>query len=61
MIKEFSLERANSVANYFIAKGIKKERIITIGNGDSKPADPENPSGAVNRRTEFLFKTKVGY
>lgn len=60
-IEEFSLERANSVANYFIAKGIKKERIVTIGNGDSKPADPENPSGAVNRRTEFLFKTQVGY
>lgn len=60
-IEEFSLERANSVAKYFISKGIEKERIITVGNGDSKPLNTENLSAAENRRTQFLFKTSLGY
>jgi len=60
-IKQFSKERAESVANYFINKGISKERIMVVGNGDSKLLDPENPAGAVNRRTEIYFKTAMGF
>lgn len=60
-IKQFSKERAESVANYFINKGISKERIMVVGNGDSKLLDPENPAGAVNRRTEIYFKTTMGF
>ena len=58
---EFSEERANSIANYFIKNGIPAERIVTVGNGDMKLADPENPASAVNRRTTISFKTNVGY
>ena len=64
-IIEFSKQRANSVAEYFIENGISKDRIIIIGNGDLKPIDPENLAAEVNRNTKFLFKEvkeeKKGY
>ena len=60
-INDFSKDRANSVADYFISKGIDAERIIIVGRGDSNPIDTENLAAAVNRRTEFYFKTKLGY
>ena len=58
---EFSLQRANAIADYFIKNGIPAERIVTVGNGDMKLADPENPASSVNRRTGISFKTNVGY
>lgn len=60
-IVEFSRLRAQSIANYFISKGIPEERIIVIGNGDNNPINPDTPAAAENRRTEIFFKTKVGY
>lgn len=58
---EFSLQRANAIADYFIKNGISAERIVTVGNGDMKLADPENPASSLNRRTGISFKTNVGY
>ena len=60
-IIKFSEERAQAVADYFVAHGIDPNRIIVIGNGDFKLADEENPAGPANRRTEFYFKTVRGY
>ena len=60
-IIEFSRLRAQSIANYFVSKGIPEERIIVIGNGDQNPINPATPAAAENRRTEIFFKTKVGY
>ena len=60
-IREFSRQRAQSIANYFIQHGIEEERIIIVGNGDSNPLNAENPAAAENRRTEIFFKTKMGY
>lgn len=60
-IEDFSRQRAQSVADYFISHGIDAKRIIVVGRGDSNPLDAENMSSAVNRRTEFFFKTKMGY
>ena len=60
-IIEFSRLRAQSIADYFVSQGIPAERIIVIGNGDTKPLNPDEPAAAENRRTEILFKTKVGY
>lgn len=60
-IREFSKQRAQSIANYFIQHGIEEERIIIVGNGDSNPLNSENPAAAENRRTEIFFKTKMGY
>ena len=60
-IIEFSRKRAQAVANYFISKGIPAERIIVLGNGDTKPQNPNDLAAAENRRTEISFKTKIGY
>ena len=60
-IINFSLQRANAIADYFIKNGISAERIVTVGNGDLELADPENPGAPINRRTEISFKTNVGY
>lgn len=50
-----SKNRAQSVANYLINKGIKAERIKTIGYGASKPVAPndEEAGRKLNRRTEI--------
>ena len=60
-IVEFSKQRANSIAEYFVSQGIAEERLIVIGNGDSNPLNKENTAAAENRRTEIFFKTKMGY
>ncbi len=58
--EKLSLERAKSVHNYLISKGINKERINYKGYGESQPiATNETEEGrALNRRTEFKI---IGY
>jgi len=53
--KELSKARAKSVYNYLLSKGVKKENIIYIGYGSSKPiADNSTEEGrSVNRRVEI--------
>ncbi|HWZ89439.1 MAG TPA: OmpA family protein, partial [Polyangiaceae bacterium] len=48
-------QRALTVKNAAIAKGVKKERVIAVGFGQTKPlADNTTDEGrAKNRRTEF--------
>ncbi len=49
--------RANSVANYFRGKGVKPERLTTIGYGETRPA-ADNGSEAgreQNRRVELTL------
>lgn len=50
-----SQKRADACKKYFIAKGVKAERITSIGYGDMNPiADNETIEGrATNRRTEI--------
>jgi len=56
-----SQNRAQSVVDYLIQKGISKERLVAKGYGESKPIAPNsNPDGTdnpvgrqKNRRTEF--------
>ena len=60
-ITEFSLARAQAVADYFISHGIDANRIVVIGNGDFKPLNSDNLAAPENRRTEFYFKTVRGY
>jgi outer membrane protein OmpA-like peptidoglycan-associated protein len=55
-----STSRANTVKKYFIANGIDANRIIAVGNGNSKMI--VDPAGSVadtmpNRRTDIFFKT----
>ncbi len=59
--EKLSQQRAESVVNYLISKGIKPERLKAKGYGESKPVAPnenadgsDNPEGrAMNRRTDF--------
>jgi len=50
-----SLNRAKSVVNYLIGKGININRLLPIGFGDSKPvASNDTEEGKkLNRRTEI--------
>ncbi len=50
--KTLSLNRAKTVADYLISKGIKTERITYNGFGDTKPISDNK---AQNRRVEFVF------
>lgn len=59
--QKLSQERAKSVVDYMISKGIATERLVAKGYGESKPIaanefedGTDNPDGrALNRRTEF--------
>ncbi|MDX2173354.1 MAG: OmpA family protein [Bacteroidota bacterium] len=59
--EKLSQQRAESVVNYLISKGIQAERLKAKGYGESKPVAPnetpegkDNPEGrAKNRRTDF--------
>ena len=53
-----SEERAKTVKNYFVANGIDPDRIIVVGNGNTKMiVDPGSPDAELNRRTDIFFKT----
>lgn len=50
-------ERAKAVAKYFIACGIDPNRLITVGNGNTKMlVDPGASDAYLNRRTDVFFK-----
>ena len=55
---KLSEERAKTIKNYFVANGIDPNRIIVIGNGNSKMVvDPNSDDAVKNRRTDVFFKT----
>ncbi|APX98826.1 OmpA family protein [Lacinutrix venerupis] len=58
--EELSLQRAQSVSNYLINKGLKKERIQWFGFGSSKPLveNSSEDNRAKNRRVEFKLIEK---
>lgn len=57
--QRLSEERAKTVMQYFVMNGIDANRIIFIGNGNSKPlGDNSTEDGKIlNRRTDIFFKT----
>lgn len=65
--KTLSERRAKAASQYFIAKGISKKRITTVGMGEAQPATQnentdgsDNPDGRQkNRRVEFKFRSNV--
>lgn len=55
---KLSEERAKTIKNYFVACGIDPNRIIVVGNGNSKMiVDPNSADAYLNRRTDIFFKT----
>jgi len=56
---KLSEQRAETVKNYLVSKGVSESRIITIGNGGYKPvyADPQTSEEyKQNRRVDLFFK-----
>lgn len=53
-----SKQRAETVKKYFVLNGISADRIITIGNGSTKPVAPNDTEAnrQLNRRTDISFK-----
>jgi outer membrane protein OmpA-like peptidoglycan-associated protein len=63
--QKLSEERADTVRSYLIEKGIKAERITTIGYGRTKPAlyevspaDINSPEAKANMRVLFEIDVK---
>lgn len=54
---KLSAQRAETVKNFFVMNGIDADRIITIGNGATKPLDTSGSQAgqASNRRTDISF------
>ena len=50
-----SLKRANSVKDYFVSKGVEKDRLSTVGHGSKQPvADNKTSDGRkANQRVDF--------
>jgi outer membrane protein OmpA-like peptidoglycan-associated protein len=57
---QLSKDRAQSVKNYFVSKGISEDRLVTNGYGDTKPvASNKTAKGrAQNRRVAMDLKLK---
>ena len=53
-----SKQRAETVKQYFVLNGISADRIVTVGNGGTKPVAPNNSEENMqkNRRTDISFK-----
>ena len=59
--RKLSEERAKTVKNFFVANGIDANRIIVVGNGNTKMiVDPSSQDSEKNRRTDVFFKTVEG-
>ena len=59
--RKLSEERAKTVKNFFVANGIDANRIIVVGNGNTKMiVDPSAQDSEKNRRTDVFFKTVEG-
>ena len=53
-----SVRRAENVANYLVSKGVERDRVSTVGYGETRPAsDNDTAEGrALNRRAEIVIK-----
>lgn len=55
---KLSKQRAEAVKQYFVLNDISADRIVTVGNGSSKPIvkNDSEKNRAKNRRTDVSFK-----
>jgi outer membrane protein OmpA-like peptidoglycan-associated protein len=55
--RQLSQRRASTVANYLTSRGVKQERLLTVGAGESHPvASNDTEQGkALNRRVELTI------
>jgi outer membrane protein OmpA-like peptidoglycan-associated protein len=57
---KLSKNRAKSVIEYFVSKGIPRNKLIAQGHGQSQPlvTNDTEEGRAANRRVEFVIKIK---
>ncbi len=60
--RDLTQVRAETIVEYLVAAGVKRERLTAVGYGESKPiADNATAAGkATNRRIEFTFTEPAG-
>jgi outer membrane protein OmpA-like peptidoglycan-associated protein len=51
--RQLSLQRANAVKTYLVARGVDAGRLKTAGEGEGQLLTPDDPENAVNRRVEI--------
>jgi outer membrane protein OmpA-like peptidoglycan-associated protein len=56
--KTLSQNRANSVLEYLVSKGISKANFTAVGYGETKPVAPNSTEEGrqSNRRVEIIFR-----
>ena len=60
--RDLTQTRAETIVEYLVAAGVKRERLTAVGYGETKPvADNATAAGkAANRRIEFTFTEPAG-
>jgi OmpA-OmpF porin, OOP family len=60
--RDLTQARAETIVEYLVAAGVKRERLTAVGYGETKPiADNATAAGkAANRRIEFTFTEPAG-
>ncbi len=60
--RDLTQQRAETIVDYLVAAGVKRERLTAVGYGETKPvADNTSAAGkAANRRIEFSFTEPAG-
>ncbi len=60
--RDLTQKRAESIVEYLVTAGVKRERLTAVGYGETKPiADNTTDAGkAANRRIEFTFTEPAG-
>ncbi len=60
--RDLTQARAETIVEYLVAAGVKRERLTAVGYGETKPvADNTTTAGkAANRRIEFTFTEPAG-
>ncbi len=60
--RDLTQARAETIVEYLVAAGVKRERLTAVGYGETKPiADNTTAAGkAANRRIEFTFTEPAG-
>src|SRR3546814_18449530 len=61
--QQLSQQRAEAVANYLNSRGVMRDRMITVGAGETRPiASNDTETGrAKNRRVEITLETARSY
>jgi outer membrane protein OmpA-like peptidoglycan-associated protein len=55
--KQLSNQRAITVINYLVSKGVSRNRLVGIGKGSAEPLVADKPDSPENRRVRIIVNT----